>query len=87
MRARPANFLRRYFHETTPRDLGPGFIRTGEYSEEAATRRLLGMHRSSAVMLLPDAQQGFSQVGFFSRSSSMSPAEHPDFKSDNKFRK
>ena len=79
-------FLRRYFQEMTPRDLGPGFIRTGEHSEEAAAKRLVGMHRTSALMLLPEAQQ-VSKVGFFSRSTTVAPAERPGVKSDNKFRK
>lgn len=79
-------FLRRYFHEMTPRDLGPGFIRTAEHSEEAAARRLVGVHRASTLMLLPDTQQ-VSKVGFFSRSTPAAPAERPEFKSDNKFRK
>lgn len=86
MRPFSTTFLRRYFHEMTPRDLGPGFIRTAEHSEEAAARRLIGMHRDPALILMP-AQQKVSSVGFFSRSTTVSPAERPEFKSDTKFRK
>lgn len=88
MRPFSTAFLRRYFHEMTPRDLGPGFIRTAEHSEEAAARRLVGMHRDPALILLPAQQnQKVSGIGMFSRSTIVSPAERPEFKSDNKFRK
>lgn len=84
-----AAFLRRHFHEMTPRDLGPGFIRTAEHSEEAAARRLIGMHRSPAMMLLPEAQPTVSSnpFRFFSQTPSASPAERLENKSENKFRK